>query len=150
MSFNGAAPARARNRRSPAKAARGYAWLQRGRARAGAESQWDAFPWEFVPVLQRGRGCGRCHPSGRFNGAAPARARNPAATEGRPRAPSLLQRGRARAGAESAASDNDTLGAILGFNGAAPARARNPIFLCLRAHGTPRFNGAAPARARNP
>ena len=110
--FNGAAPARARN---------GRRWWEPG----------------------GGRHC--------FNGAAPARARNglgrklqgidslrAASTGPRPRgrgmqaSPArgeergeLLQRGRARAGAECGASLQEDEAEILGFNGAAPARARN-------------------------
>ena len=132
--FNGAAPARARNAEAAAQALMqhwsastgprprgrgmsagvGHRWtrtlLQRGRARAGAECSRQA---GVMPV--------DC----RFNGAAPARARN-------------------------ADSDGVTADRAERFNGAAPARARNVKLTALFACNQPRrFNGAAPARARN-
>ena len=60
----------------------------------------------------------------------------------------MLQRGRARAGAEITADKFQTNMNDIGFNGAAPARARKftkiiPIF-----GSSFGFNGAAPARAR--
>ena len=106
--FNGAAPARARNARTvaghaatatastgPRPRGRGMrrsieqdraSWrLQRGRARAGAECN-----------------CPRAakHRTPRFNGAAPARARNADWTNTYLASRATLQRGRARAGAE--------------------------------------------------
>ena len=107
--FNGAAPARARNGEEwsrcqneipastgPRPRGRGMVmdpeyvlappWLQRGRARAGAE-------WSPIgPSTARARS--------RFNGAAPARARNDYETRDRQTPITALQRGRARAGAE--------------------------------------------------
>ena len=63
-------------------------WLQRGRARAGAEFRAGV---NLVCVKQKG-----------FNGAAPARARNCGTRPFLPARTSQLQRGRARAGAELA------------------------------------------------
>ena len=109
--------------------------LQRGRARAGAECLPARPPWPQRP---------------RFNGAAPARARNGeprlllphlgwhASTGPRPRgrgmllftlldvnSTRLLQRGRARAGAEWFSLGPHRWSSGRSFNGAAPARARN-------------------------
>ena len=109
-SFNGAAPARARNDRmagEPVPAATGAStgprprgrgmvaravmpttarrMLQRGRARAGAE-------WTDLDLQPQS--------ASRFNGAAPARARNARTGSTELMVPSGLQRGRARAGAE--------------------------------------------------
>ena len=115
--FNGAAPARARNGCDRLLPHARQLQLQRGRARAGAE-------WDLLPVR-----C--CLNSLGFNGAAPARARNEeefelltkymavASTGPRPRgrgmtirsevissSQTLLQRGRARAGAECSPKRN--------------------------------------------
>jgi len=72
----------------------GFIWLQRGRARAGAELSGPKPP----PALPL-----------RFNGAAPARARNWSARSMSPRRLVLLQRGRARAGAEFCAKSTSPL-----------------------------------------
>ena len=84
--FNGAAPARARNASIVSRMAQSKWWLQRGRARAGAEC--GATPWRTSRAntastgpRPRGRGMTQQARVGfltpiRFNGAAPARARN--------------------------------------------------------------------------
>ena len=62
----------------------------------------------------------------------------------------LLQRGRARAGAEWIRVPRIRKRTPSRFNGAAPARARNATENCVAmARNACRFNGAAPARARN-
>ena len=60
-----------------------------------------------------------------FNGAAPARARKLHQAGANPIARLMLQRGRARAGAEIGPSTEPSIVAAMCFNGAAPARARN-------------------------
>ena len=156
--FNGAAPARARNGVRLLIAAVVRLVLQRGRARAGAE--WIACSrsahrsLDVASTGPRPRGRGMLadaredlRASRRFNGAAPARARNGfalcmscrtccfnGAAPARARngqqsisaltAPSL-QRGRARAGAECWPHDREDSAQARRFNGAAPARARN-------------------------
>ena len=108
-----------------------------------------------------------------FNGAAPARARNGLPFGAGPVPAGLLQRGRARAGAEwelpgvqdwlervastgprprgrGMNATRKTLSlAGSGFNGAAPARARNVRRVSNVRPLSRSFNGAAPARARN-
>ena len=62
----------------------------------------------------------------------------------------MLQRGRARAGAEC--KSDAKIGEFVDscFNGAAPARARNETdLICALRFSDMGFNGAAPARARN-
>ena len=113
MRFNGAAPARARNATLSWTSGAGDVQLQRGRARAGAECADNC-----TLLAPRARPC--------FNGAAPARARNAAKTCIRAimlRSASTGPRPRGR--------------------GMAPGRAQ------LRRHWRDGFNGAAPARARN-
>ena len=133
--FNGAAPARARN------------------VFRSLECSFIWEPASTGP-RPRGRGMApSCRPKPayvRFNGAAPARARNVedftprtpcencASTGPRPRGRGMnsncigcatvrnvLQRGRARAGAECSPTRTLVVGVSLSFNGAAPARARN-------------------------
>ena len=109
QSFNGAAPARARNLKHGRIPQEGPLALQRGRARAGAEFGPGHDPWATQNWLQRGRArAGAELPysmiptpteSG-FNGAAPARARNYISRSRSKAIPARLQRGRARAGAE--------------------------------------------------
>jgi len=133
--------------------------LQRGRARAGADGPASPTPRSSLPP--------------RFNGAAPARARmgngfiscgacvHLASTGPRPRGRGwepvcrqrhrrvvVLQRGRARAGADGGATATITSAALPGFNGAAPARARMGRWMGAGWWGWRCFNGAAPARAR--
>ena len=61
----------------------------------------------------------------------------------------MLQRGRARAGAECVMGMATEQANYTSFNGAAPARARNVDELAVLRQPPRRFNGAAPARARN-
>ena len=84
-SFNGAAPARARKFLNPGRCCSIWYVLQRGRARAGAEIRRAAHINAPLRLLQRGRARagaeidGDANPAAnglRFNGAAPARARN--------------------------------------------------------------------------
>ena len=89
------------------------------------------------------------HDGLRFNGAAPARARNGRLPGISVAAAWLLQRGRARAGAECRAGACYLESGADRFNGAAPARARNGADSVHAFHDGVRFNGAAPARARN-
>ena len=157
--------------------------LQRGRARAGAEWSGNGLTISGVLTLQRGRAragaewviLGKVSHfyACRFNGAAPARARNGSVARVNDPEGLELQRGRARAGAECRQTPHLHAG-TRSFNGAAPARARNeraqPAGDCggdglqrgrarAGAEWRPkgmgsaprcvRFNGAAPARARN-
>ena len=61
----------------------------------------------------------------------------------------MLQRGRARAGAEWYETDEFIALSRISFNGAAPARARNGYVILRHMRRATGFNGAAPARARN-
>ena len=107
--FNGAAPARARNSLLSNQPRLPFTVLQRGRARAGAESRQAGVCPGDQPELQRGRA--RAGAESRW-----------VLLKWRER--KKLQRGRARAGAESSfcTLKRDR---SCGFNGAAPARARN-------------------------
>ena len=89
-----------------------------------------------------------CSSRARFNGAAPARARKCIVVLTFGSLIDLLQRGRARAGAEMRRSDRLFTLARMCFNGAAPARARKLGLLNFNRRTAQRFNGAAPARAR--
>ena len=208
-SFNGAAPARARNGSMPRLASPRPIRLQRGRARAGAE--WSASGSAPARPSARFNGAApararnapfqlrNLQPLFRFNGAAPARARNEwaidvpsnfmalASTGPRPRGRGMwnskpksqnskymLQRGRARAGAECRQQCPDHTprpGASTGprprGRGMAPVVVPAPIAalgastgprprgrgmrdrLAQEPRKPPCFNGAAPARARN-
>ena len=108
LCFNGAAPARARN----AKSRRLLAWLQRGRARAGAECARYAAASVVLCDASTGprpRGRGMCAATSVQQRAAIA-----ASTGPRPRGRGMI-----------IAELNDALKNGLSFNGAAPARARN-------------------------
>ena len=141
-SFNGAAPARARNVRElePTKLPTNV--LQRGRARAGAECDQPTFAGSVIKLLQRGR--------------ARAGAECSLVSDSRHPAYSGLQRGRARAGAECARTLRRASTRPRCFNGAAPARARNALRLnsvghVFRASTGPRPRGrgmANPASRR--
>ena len=131
--FNGAAPARARNalhchkvaehgRTSTGPRPRGRGMAAVTDSRVGAEMHFNG----AAPARARNDDLSQPCKDGTdyFNGAAPARARNGAGSLPSRSIAAILQRGRARAGAECTP----------GFPGVARKR---------------HFNGAAPARARN-
>ena len=135
VSFNGAAPARARNFGSGTNGGLFIYTLQRGRARAGAELKRARPPCANARRLQRGRARAGaefkprivvwdCQYDSLQRGRARAGAELPV-EETTTKEPDMLQRGRARAGAELRWPTNKPPARRNGFNGAAPARARN-------------------------
>ena len=140
--------------------------LQRGRARAGAECKQGHTTQQHMIMASTGpRPRGRGMPFGKCG----VGFRCVASTGPRPRGRGMpvltvnqfirvmLQRGRARAGAECAPCKDNAGPTASGFNGAAPARARNAIFFVppravLRFASTgprPRGRGMMRARAKS-
>ncbi len=134
-SFNGAAPARARNVEILRRSDFIPKWLQRGRARAGAECRMVELAFLFAIFASTGpRPRGRGMPM-------------PMPMPIPPR--HMLQRGRARAGAEWRPDGYKPRSARRASTGPRPRGRGMPDNKPRSTFANPCFNGAAPARARN-